>query len=816
MSTLLEDLRCGFRVLRASPGLTVTAIFTLALGIAANTTVFGWIDQVLLNPIPGVTRGDELASIETVSPQGGLQNTAYRDYRDYRDALTQVSGVAASLLNVFTAGNEQSPRLIWGEYVSPNYFSVMGVKAEFGRTFLPGEVRDTPGGPPVAIISDRYWRNTFGRNPRVIGRTVRVNRQEMTIVGVLPPEFHGTVPGLALEIWLPVSLAPQLNGQGPWLLEDRGQRQFWLTARLLPGVRMEQARAEIETCARRMAQANPATSHNFSATLQPVWKGHNGAQGLLRTPLQILMAVCLVMFLIVGANVANLQLARGAVRQKEFSIRLALGARPSRLIRQLLTESLLLALAGAAAGSMLAMWSGDALVWLLPPTNLPVAFTLSLNWRILTFTILLCVAAAVLTGLAPALHAIRTSINDHLKENGRGTTASAGVRRTRGLLVTAEVALALVAIVGTGLIARSFYAARAIDPGMDVHNVAMAKYYVETFCHTREERQQFSLRLADRLRAIPGVTAAGYSTFIPLEFGEGSDTEIQVQGYSPASGETVRVPLTSVSPGYFDALRIPILEGRDFREQDDRKAAPVVIVNQAFARHYFGNGPVLGRKLRGDGPWCTVVGVVRDAKYRLLTEAPTPFIYTPARQVGGGEFWVAFFVRTAGPVGNLRPALLREAAAVNPATRGSEFVPYEEWIGASLYPQRVAATLLGVVGTISLLLSAIGLYSVLAFTVSQRMHEFGIRIALGARPVHVLGTMIKQGLLLTAAGLGAGLLIALASMRFVEGFLPNLRIADPQVFAVATLILMFVALLASYLPARRATKVDPMTALRRD
>ena len=628
MLTLLEDLRWGVRILRSSPGLTLTCVVTLALGIAANTTVFGWIDGVLLDPIPGALRSGELATLETVTPTGEFQSTAYRDYRDYRDGLRQVSGLAASLANVFTVGGEQNPRLLWGEFVSANYFSVMGVKAIRGRTFLPEESGDAPGGPPVVIISDRLWQSVFQRDPGVIGKTLRVNQRELTIVGVSPPEFHGTVPGLVLEMWVPVSLAPEMNGQGAWLLEHRDERQMWITARLQSGVSMEQARAEVVACAQRMAEAHPETNRAFSATVLPIWRGHLGAQQVLRTPLQTLMAVCLLLFLIVGANVANLQLARAAVRQKEFSIRLALGARPQRLVRQLLTESLLLAAAGAAGGALLAMWGRQTLVWLLPPTNLPIEFGSKTNWHILAFIILLCVVAAVLTGLAPALHSVRTSVNQHLKESSRGSTSGAGARRTRSLLVVSEVALAMMALVGTGVLVRNFYHARTLDPGMDAHNVGCAKYYVETFCRTREDRRQFCVRLAERLRAMPGVAAVSYSNFVPLEFGQGPDAEVAIEGYAPATGEAMRTINSSVSPGYFNVLGIPLLEGRDFREQDDRETAPVMIVNQSFARRYFGSGHVLGRRVRAHGQTFTVIGLVRDSKYRRLTEGPTPlFLY---------------------------------------------------------------------------------------------------------------------------------------------------------------------------------------------
>lgn len=814
MRSLLEDLRYGIRVLRGSPGLTVTAILTLAVGIAASSTVFSWIDDVLLDPIPGVSRASQLATLETVTPTGELQTTAYRDYRDYRDGLRQISGLAASLVNVFTAGDDQNPRLIWGEFVSANYFSVMGVKAVRGRTFLPEESGDAAGGPPVVVIGDRLWESMFHRDPRAIGRTLRVNQRELTVVGVAPPEFHGTVPGLMLQMWIPVSLAPEMNGQGAWLLEDRGARQMWLTARRRPGVSMEQARAEVVALSERLAESHPDTNRAFKATLLPIWKGHLGAQQILRTPLQILMAVCLVLFLIVAANVTNLQLARAAARQKEFSIRMALGARPTRLLRQLLTESLVLAILGAAAGTLLAMWCGQALIWLSPPTGLPIELSTRTNWHLLAFIVLMCMAAAVLTGVAPAFYSMRAGMMEELKESSRGSTSGRGAGRTRSLLVVSEVALAMVALVATGVLIRNFYDALSLDPGMDARNVVCAKYYVETFCRTSAERRQFCLRLTERLGAVPGVAAVSYTNFVPLEFGEGPDTEVAVEGYVPAPGESMRLVNSDVSPGYFDVMKIPLLEGRDFSPQDDRNTAPVMIVNQEFQRRFFGSGPVVGRKVRAEGASFTVVGLVRNSKYRRLTEGPTPCFFTASRQTSGGEFWMAFFVRTTRPWEGVAPALGREAAAVNAATRGSAFLPYQAWVRAALYSQRVAAALVGLVGAISLLLSAIGLYSVLTFAVRQRTHEFGIRIALGGRPWHVLSTILRQGMTMILAGLGAGTLVALVVLKASSAFLPKMNLNDPAVFAGSILLLTLVALLASYLPARRATKVDPMVTLR--
>jgi predicted permease len=622
------------------------------------------------------------------------------------------------------------------------------------------------------------------------------------------------MPGMRMEIWIPMSMAPLLNGQGTWLLEDRTERQMWVTGRLKPGVTFEQANSEVDACARRLAEESPQTSKGFHASLVPVWKAHLGMQSLLLAPLRILMAVCFVLFLIVGANVANLQLARATARRRELSVRMALGASPWRVARQLLTESLVLAALGALAGIPMAAWLGRSLLWMLPPIGLPVEVDFGLNADMLGFTVLLCCAGALLTGLAPAVHAVRSSLMETLKEGGRSGTSVAGQNRTRGLLVISEVALALVALVGTALFARSFQNARSIHAGFDASNVLFAQYHLDTFCQNPEQRAQFCHRLRDRLQTLPGIAAVSFANAFPLALGSGPRSDIQVEGYVPGASEEMSVPSATVAPGFFEVLRIPVLDGRDFTERDDRDTAPVAIVNQAFAERYFkGRNPV-GRRIQLDGTWSTVVGLVRDSKIHRLTEPPTPNIYLAYRQRHGGEFWTAFFIRTVGPARGSIAAVRREATAVEPNAGVAEVVEFEDMVAGSLYAQKVAAALLGVLGSVSLLLAALGMYSVLAYAVTQRQHEFGIRLALGATPANVVLLVLRRGVALTVAGVVVGAVLAIAAMRMAAGLLVGVSPSDPLAITGSALFLGAIALLASYLPARRATKVDPVVSLR--
>ena len=820
-SLLAGDVRFGLRILRGSPWFTAVAVLTLGLGIAVNATVFSWIDGVLLHPFPGVGDPQRLALIETVTPTGEfLVNTSYLDYRDYRDDLTLVSGVALGRFTPLSLGADGKTSRAWAELVSANYFDLLKVKPVLGRAFLPEEGRADDGGAPVAVLSYRMWQTQFGSDSSVLGKTIRVNRHPLTVVGVAPRDFHGTTAGVVYDVWIPVVMATAM-GTGDGTLHYRGTRDETSTiVRLKPGVTIEQARAEVAALGRRLAALYPATNHGVDLTVTPVWKGHLGAQGLLLQPLRILMALSLVLLLIVCANVANLLLARGVSRRREFGIRLAMGASRSRLAAQLLVETSLLAALGAVVGVALAMWMGQSLLlFLLPVVDVPLQFGAGLNAETLGFVALTAVLVTLLSGTAPALLTARSGPNEALKEGGRSGAAGAGSHRLQGLLVISEVALAMVALVGAGRFARSFRSASSIEPGFDRTNVSVSQFYLSNAGYSAEEQWEFCRVLRERLESKPGVVGVTYSDVVPMATASGAGStpwhQLDIEGYAPAPNEQMMIHRATIPPGYFRLLGLRLLEGRDFTERDTADAPMVIVVNETFASRFFGARSPLGRRLRVGTRPATVVGMVKDSKYHTPVEGPMPFFYVPFRQMFAPGLNFSVFLKTSGDPLQMTADLRREALALNQDAVFSTRRLSDATAG-SLYAQRIAASLLSVVGGISLLLAAIGLYSVMSFAVSQRTHEMGIRMALGARPRAVLGLVVRQGLRLTIPGLLIGGVIALAAARMAGGMLIGVNGSDPLTFGVAVAFLGLVAGVASYLPARRATRVDPVVALRNE
>jgi predicted permease len=754
-----------------------------------------------------------LVVLETVASDGSALLNSYLDYKDYRDRLKLIAGIAGARPSLpFSIGQDVHAERTWGELVTGSYFAVLGIRPMLGRVFTPEESGDAQGAYPVVVISERLWRRRFNADRGVIGQTLRVNRRELTVVGVVPAVFQGSLTGLTVDLWAPITMGVQLKVMQQWSLDDRQTRQMLGFVRLRPNVTVEQARAEIQAMAHRMAEADADTNRGLSANVLPIWKSHFGAQNMLIGPLTILMCVCGVVLLIVCANVANLLLARATSRQREFSVRVAMGAGRGRLVRQLLSENLVLALAGGLLAIPAASWFGQSLGSMLPPTGLPVAMEFPLSSNVVAFTFLLCLLTCAVSGIAPAWHMARANLNESLKEGGRAGSGGASSHRMQRLLVVSEVALALVVVIAAGLFARSFQAATHISPGLDPNHVLVSHMYSNGY--TLDERKQFMERLRERVMGQPGIEAVSYAHTVPLDLSGQWWEPTQVQGYVPGPSENMKILRNVVAPGYFDLLKIPLVQGRDFTDHDDEKSTPVMIVSETFARHFFHGGYPIGRRVNGWGRWFDVIGVAKDSKYESLTEAAKPYYYVPFRQCLREDMGIRLYVRTAGdPLAAVEP-VRRAVRSLDPEAGAFDSVPMTENINTALFLQRVAATMLAVLGAVALLLAALGLYGVMAYAVAERRHEMGIRMALGALPGDVIGMVVKQGMALALAGLAIGTVAAIAVTRLAATALVGVSATDPLVFGGALAFLAGVAALASYLPARLAAGIDPNETLR--
>src|SRR4029077_19317121 len=574
------------------------------------------------------------------------------------------------------------------------------------------------------------------------------------------------------------------------------------------------ARGEIHARVNRMAVTDSDSNQGIGATVLPVWQAHFGTQSILLAPITILLGASGGVLLIVCATLANAPLARATGRLKEFSVRLAMGAQPTRLTQQLLTETLLMAVAGSVRGLMLANLLGGALRWLLPGVARPAMLQPPLDGQVLAFTTALAFGVAILAGLAPALHASRANVNEMLKEGGRAGSSGAHSHRLRGLLVTSEVALAVIALVGAGLFLRSFQTARAMDPGFKPEGVALARFDFSTAGYDARQTDSFCRRLREQLERQPGVTAVSYDDSAPLGFSGGSWETLEVEGYVPGANENMKIYRDLVSPGYFETMKIPVVEGRDFDLRDNATSLKVMIVNQEFVRRFLTNRSVIGRRVHGWGEWFTIVGVAKDSKYHRVTESPQPYFYIPIRQIFRPEYGLTFDVRTSGSVNEAIAGLRREAAAIDPALTIFDAEPMTEYVAASLFGAKIAASLLSVLSGLGLLLAAIGLYSVMAYTVAQRTSEIGIRVTLGAQPGDIMRVVIQQGVPLAGVALLVGTLAAAALARLATAMLVGVSPAEPLVYAGAAAFTLLVTLASAALPAWRALRVDPAVALR--
>jgi predicted permease len=813
MRTLWQDLRFGARMLLKKPGFTLIAVITLALGIGANTAIFTWLKAIFLQPLPGVAANHRLVTLHTVLTRSGDRpiGVSYPDYKDYRDRNEVFSGLTAFNLDTFSLlDSNGQPERIWGSLVTGNYFDVLGVRAALGRFFAPVEDR-TPGTHPVVVISYGLWQRRFAADPALIGKTIRLNQRDFTVIGVAAKGFGGSVVGLSLDLWAPMMMTPQLQSAND-KLNPRDMQWLSTIGRLKDGATFKQAQANVQNIAAQLAKDYPQTNEGIGATLFTLINEPYGA-GQMAPWFVMLMIVAGLVLLIACANVANLVLARAAGRSREMGIRTALGASRSRLIRQMLTESLLLALMGAVGGALLAAWLSDAMSLMMPSMGLPISLNLAWDYRVPGFALALTLLTVVAVGLVPALRVTKVDPLVSIRNEAEATSMLMRRSRLRGALVVTQVAVSLVSLLCAGLFIRSLAQARKVNLGFDPERTLLVS--MDLFSNGYDEKRcaEFYRQLVARVAALPGVESVSLSNRVPPQFFGVNLSSFEVEGYAPRKDEVISVQYEVVAPRYFQTMRIPLAEGREFNEEDQSQPAPVVIVNETMARLYWAGQSPLGKRLRsGSGAWSTVIGVARDVKYIGHTDPAQPWIYYRHDHAMG----MTLVARTAGDPWQLLPSVRSAVRALDATLPVFDEKTLEAHSGGALFLDRMVVVFLSAFGLLALTLAAIGLYGVMAYSVSARTREIGIRMALGAQPRDVLKQVIKQGMVLTLIGIAIGLAASFALTRLLGSLLYGVSPTDALTFALVSLSLVAVALLACYLPARLATKIDPLVALRHE
>jgi predicted permease len=795
-----------------APGYAAIAILTLALGIGANSTIFSWINSTLLNPIPGLASPNEVVAMTLGRGTDNAFPLTYPDFEAMRDGQQSFDGLTASNIAPMSLTGKGKPERVWGAVASANYFDLLGVRPILGRGFLPEE--DTkPGGAPVAVISYRLWQTHFGANPDVVGQTLEINQHPYTIVGVAPPVFQGSQTGLRMELWIPIMMEEQLMPQGD-LLHDH--HYFWLSAlgRLKPGVSPEHAQEEMTLRLKREAKNYPEEHKGHdSVSVYPLWRNPMGGNQLFSTLLPMLMTIAGLVLLLACANVANLMLVRSVGRRREIAIRMSLGANRWRLVRQLLVESLILALAGGLVAFLFTFWSAGTFMRFVPKTDFPISLGIRVDYTVLLATLVISVLTGVIFGILPALRASGEAPVAVLKEETG--SASGGMRKARlaSVLVVAQISLSLLLLICAGLFIRSFMSAQQIKTGFNPHNVLIATYDLFTGGYSEASGVEFDRQLLTKLEAQPGIQSVALSSRVPLAFGGGS-TAVNPEGYVSQANESMETQVAIVTPNYFQTLQIPIVKGRDFTAQDAKSSQRVVIVSETFVNRYWPNQEAVGKQLNSDltHEWFTVVGVSRDSKVNALNEKPTPFVYLPLYQVYRSTLIVV--TRTNGDPLASGKTVEKTIHELNADLAVFDITTLELREQIASFPQRIAGTFVGAFGLLALVLAAVGIYGVTSYTTRQRTHEIGIRMTLGASKRDVLRLVIGNGLRLTLIGVGLGLAASFTLTRFLTSMLLGVTSTDALTFSSVAFLLCAVALFACFLPARRAMRVDPMVALR--
>jgi predicted permease len=801
-----RDLRLGLRMLRREPGFTVLAILCLTLAIGANAAVFSWVEGILLRPYPLVSNQERLVALAG-TVRGERDETSWPDLMNVQRSCTLCETLFVSNITGATVSIGERAQVITGSIVSANYFDAIGVHPILGRGFEPGE--DTGrNAHAIVVIGYHLWQTRFNGDPEVIGKTQRFDNVVHTIVGVMPESFYGTFVGREMEYWVPASMVEAFYGGDK--LEDRGARWCEAYVRLKPGVTRSQAQQEISAIAARLETEYPATNRGRGIQVWPLWNTpFNHASHLLPT-LEIMVVVAMFVLLIVCANVGNLLLVRSFARRHEMTVRLAVGASRGRLLRQLVTEGLLLAACGAAGGMLVAYWCRHALVLLFPGDVLYLPG--QIDGRVLGLSAAVCLAVTLAVGLVPAFQTRHLALADTLKTEASSVMGARGRAWFRSSLVVLQVTLSFLLLVGATLLMQSLSKLRATSPGFSTR-VLDTWIPLSAAGYDPPHAKIFQDELMQRVRALPGIEAAAYARVVPLGYGSFSSTPIAVDGYEPpASGQSTDELYNEVSPEYFATMGIPLISGREFTRADDENAPRVAIVNQAMVvRYWRGQSPV-GQRLQVKGNWVQVVGVVKDSKYYSIEEPPRPFFYVPLRQYFAIE--PDIHIRTTQPLQTVQSAVLREVRALDPNLAPFEMTTLQEQVDRSTSDQLAAVSLVALFGGLALLLASIGLYGVMSYTVSQSTRELGLRMALGAGASNVLRLVLSRGLLLTATGIVIGIAVALPLTRLLGDLLYHVSPRDPLAFAVALAVMTVASLAACFLPAWRATRTDPMRALR--
>ncbi|HEX6729405.1 MAG TPA: ABC transporter permease [Pyrinomonadaceae bacterium] len=812
METLLQDIRFGLRMLIRSPSVSIVATIALALGIGANTAIFSVVNAVLLRPLPFNDSQSLFAVFETVLDRGLERGShSYPNFFDLRSQNTVFERIACyhSSDHVMTGRGE--PARLRGSVVSADLFPLLGTPPLLGRTFISED--DQPGQTSRAVIlSEQLFQKRFNADASILNQPITLDGNSYTVVGVMPRSFEFPIQNEPVDLW--TTIAIDASGTSP-VTEQRGAHFLRAIARLKPGVTATQAQAEITTIAARLEQQYPDTNTRRGLRLEP---SLNAIVGNVRPALLILLGAVSCVLLIACANVANLLLARAMGRHKEMAIRSALGAGRTRIIRQLLTESILLSVVGGAIGLLLAVWWSDLLI-ALGKEDIPRAVHVGIDWRVLGFTFAVSVLTGIIFGLFPALHSTKTELTESLKEGGRTSGAGSSRNRIRGALVVAEVAIAVVLLVAAGLLLQSLWRLQQVNPGLQPDNVLTFNVSLPDVRYSYDQQIQFFQDMRGRLSALPGVKSVSSVMPLPLS-GDRFSISFKVDGRPVAPKDEPSADFYAIDTGYFQTMGIPLVKGRDFNQHDQRKSAPVVIVTESFARQFFPGEDPIGRRIEPgistieneDSPMREIVGVVGDVKHRGLNVEPRASYYVPLTQIPFTQ--MAGVVKTTTEPKSLTSAVTKEIAAMDKDLPLFDVKTMDEYLATVVAAPRFNTTLLSIFATVALVLTIVGLYGVMSYSVAQRTNEIGIRLALGAQTSDVLKMVVKQGITLVVIGLSIGLLTAVVLMRVVSGLLFGVTARDPFTFAFVALLLATIALLACLVPAWHATRVDPMEALR--